>query len=405
MVVRPDGSRLPVEVGLSRFMMNGEPAAAAFIFDISERKKTEAALAESEARFRTLVESSRDVAIVCKGETLVYANPALAKLLGFDSVDQLRGKQAAEHIHPDELRDMRERWSALREHPDPAPIERRVRHKDGHYVTVEAHTIPIRFDGEPAVFIFGRDITARRAEQQRLLQQDRMAAVGTLAAGVAHEINNPLAYVMLNLDMVLRELPRAAADAARLREIADKLREARDGAERVALIVRDLLAFARPDDSLGPVDVRRTIDTAIKMVRGDLRERATLTVDCPADMPEVDGNPAKLGQVFLNLLMNAMQAIPIGGKDHEVSIRGRCEQDRCIVIEVSDTGPGIPEEVLPRVFEPFFTTKPLGEGTGLGLSICHGIVSSMGGDIGVKNLPGRGAMFTVRLPVPARYLV
>jgi two-component system NtrC family sensor kinase len=214
---------------------------------------------------------------------------------------------------------------------------------------------------------------------------------------VAHEINNPLAYVMLNLDLVVRQLRRAGDTVVRANELADKLAEAREGAERVALIVKDLLSFARSEESWGPINLRDCVDGALKMIRSELRGRAQLELDW-GDLPPVDGNSARLGQVFLNLLINAVQALPtIHPEKNRIRVAA-FEDIGHAIVEVQDNGQGIEESVLTRIFEPFFTTKPTGEGTGLGLSICHSIVTSMGGDLTARNVRGGGACFRVSLP-------
>ncbi|CAM4376044.1 MULTISPECIES: ATP-binding protein [Myxococcus] len=248
------------------------------------------------------------------------------------------------------------------------------------------------------------DITDRKAMQAQLVVSDRLAAVGTLAAGVAHEINNPLAFVLSNLSFLAGELHALAPElpSGRMAELEEVLREATDGAHRVRQIVRDLRTFSRGDDEVATaVNVQAVLESAITLARSELKLRAQLVRDY-CEVPLVEGNEGRFGQVFLNLLINAAQAIPMGQTEqHEVRLSLRSAGDR-VIIEVRDTGVGMPPEVRARIFDPFFTTKPVGEGTGLGLSICHGIVTGFGGDISVESEEGRGSTFRVSLPVARR---
>ncbi|MDP9036879.1 MAG: response regulator [Myxococcota bacterium] len=238
--------------------------------------------------------------------------------------------------------------------------------------------------------------------QARLAQTDRLAALGTLAAGVAHEINNPLAYVLLNLGYVIEELPRLLSSASdeRSGELRVALDHARNGAERIRDIVRGLKTFSRPEnESRTSLDVAQVIEATLTMVSNELRHRARVVKDY-SHAPEVIANEARLGQVFLNLLLNAIQALP---EDHsntnEIRLTVRSIEPDRVVAEVHDNGAGIPVELQGRIFEPFFTTKPVGIGTGLGLAICHGIVTSLGGTLSVESEVGKGSLFRVELPV------
>jgi signal transduction histidine kinase len=268
-------------------------------------------------------------------------------------------------------------------------------HREGREVPVEASMMSLVFDGEDSVVSIFRDMTERNEMHARLLLADRMASVGMLAAGVAHEINNPLAYITTNLDFAIQKLPR---DTQSL-EIGDALREAREGARRVQQIVRDLKTFSRgQDDRCEPVDVRRVIEASINMAWNEIRHRARLVKDY-GPVPMVEATEGRLGQVFLNLLVNAAQAIPAGQADlHEIRVCTRTAPDGRAVIEIRDSGAGIAPEVRGRLFEPFFTTKPPGIGTGLGLTICQRIVTSFGGEITVESEVGRGSTFRVTLP-------
>jgi signal transduction histidine kinase len=236
--------------------------------------------------------------------------------------------------------------------------------------------------------------------QARLVSSERLAAVGQLAAGVAHEVNNPLAYVTANIAFALSELARADEPAAATRaEILEALAQAKDGARRIGQTTRDLKVFSRGEsDQLDAVDIKRTLESCINMAWNEIRHRARLVKDFGA-LPLIEAHEGRLGQVFLNLLLNAAQATPEGAADtHEIRVTTRARETMASV-EISDTGSGIAKEHLPRLFEPFFTTKAVGVGTGLGLSICHGIVHGMGGKIEVESELGRGTLFRVLLPL------
>jgi len=241
-----------------------------------------------------------------------------------------------------------------------------------------------------------------QAAQSQLLFADRLATVGQLAAGVGHELNNPLAFVLSNLNyaqQVVSEMEAAPTSVER-RELLESLADAREGAERVRLIVRDLRMLSHPDDQeMGPVDLVKVVRSAAKMAAHEIRGRANL-VQAVENVPPVHGNSARLCQVFLNLLLNAAHSIAPGAVErHEIKLSARVDGTQRVTVEVRDTGSGIPRDKLERIFEPFFTTKLASEGSGLGLSVCKSIISAHGGDISVESEPGQGTTFRVSLPV------
>jgi PAS domain S-box-containing protein len=252
--------------------------------------------------------------------------------------------------------------------------------------------------GERAVIYWIRDITEQTQLRLKVLQSERLASIGMLAAGVAHEINNPLGYMLLNISQIRTALAGLDGQApagvlAELRSAVDILRQ---GAERVRKIVADLRAFSRADDVLAPVDVHRALEFAIEMTMMELLDRARVVRDY-GHLPQVLANEGRLSQLFINLVVNAAQAIPAGNaNDNEIRLTTRTDQRGRAVVEVSDTGDGVPQAVLDRIFDPFFTTKT--EGTGLGLTICNTIVTALGGEIEVERRPSRGTTFRVSLP-------
>jgi signal transduction histidine kinase len=248
------------------------------------------------------------------------------------------------------------------------------------------------------------------SERQRLLgrleEAERFAALGRLAAGVGHEINNPLAYVSMNVDQAADELGRLASGAAAeetqglgLAGVRELLAESRVGLDRIRDIVKNLQGLSRtPDVRRELFSLNDLLDESLVMVRNHVAHRAVI-VRSYETLPPFSGNRSAMGQVYLNLLLNAAQSLPTGqASANEVrAVTSVCDGE--IVVEIGDTGAGIPREVIPHIFDPFYTTKPIGEGTGLGLAISNRIVADHGGRIEVDSDAGRGTTVRVILPL------
>lgn len=260
----------------------------------------------------------------------------------------------------------------------------------------EVRVVKIEWWRERVLLATLRDITEQRRMETQLAVSDRMVTIGTLAAGIGHEINNPLTAVIANLDFALQELADGAGGASKIRE---DLRDAREGAERIREIVRDLKLFSRStEETRGPTDVRRVIESTIRLAWNEMRHRARLVKDY-RPTPPAEANEARLGQVVLNLLVNAAQAIPEGARDaNEIRITTDVDAKGRVRITISDTGSGMSPEQQKRIFTPFFTTKPVGVGTGLGLAICQRIVTSFGGEMSFESEQEIGTRFYVCLP-------
>lgn len=249
----------------------------------------------------------------------------------------------------------------------------------------------------------GVAIANRQKRQRELERTDRLSAIGQLSAGVAHEINNPLAFIIANMefaqewvsDVHRRGVGPKPGEAA---DVVDALSEARDGADRIRRIVLDLKDYARGDESslVEPTDLNAAIERAATIVRHDLAHRAELKLDLTPEKVLVRANEGRLVQVAVNLLRNAYQAMSPTSAVRRVTVCTRVVAD-AVFLDVTDTGAGIRPEHLKRLFEPFFTTKKQGEGTGLGLAVCRGIVESFSGEITVKSTVGVGTVFTIRL--------
>jgi len=273
------------------------------------------------------------------------------------------------------------------------------------------YELKARAGGRGRVLVTLRDVTAGLDGEVRRLQSEKLAAIGMLAAGVAHEINNPASFVLANtealgglLRMIEDKLRNDPASARKLGlrdllfEATAIVHESKEGMARIHRIVRDLHAFSRvEDDPRGITDVNAAVESALTMLRNELRYRAQVERTLRASR-SVRGSSARIGQVFLNLILNAAHALPEGERRRNRIWVRSFDEGGSVVVEVEDNGPGIPCEVMPRIFDSFFTTKPAGLGTGLGLSICREIVRSARGTITVDSIPGRGARFQVRLP-------
>lgn len=387
---RLDGDSVVVRmIPASGAIYQGERSCFTLLEDITEKRASERRLRMTQFA----VDHAADAALwIGEDGRITYANGAASQMSGYP-VGELLGMNALEldarwvvsdwpKIHRVLLRRGRIRRQT------------RIRCRSGVEVPVELTANAVDFDGQRLIIAFVRDVSERQRMQASLQQADRLASVGSLAAGVAHEINNPLAFVIANLELLAEDIERDAVSFQDMRRI---LAEATEGAHRVRRIVGDLKSFARADDDeQEAVSVHEVLDVAIDIAANEIRHRARLARDY-GDIPLTWANGGRLTQVFLNLLVNAAHAIPEDGREHVISIRTWVEGET-IAIDLRDSGVGIPPEVLDRIFDPFFSTKPQGVGTGLGLSICHGIITKLGGEIWVESEPGMGSCFHLRLP-------
>lgn len=337
------------------------------------------------------------VAILSRG-TVGYANPHFVGLLGFSSADELRRIPDMQIVHPDDRERLAARKAVLVTSTDVEPHAYRFVRKDGSTMSVECSTLPIEFDGAPSLLVLMHDVSKRKAAQAELMQTDRMSMLGTIAAGVAHELNNPLGYIMLNLGLFERELDELIADPEHRERLRERVDILRDGARHMASIVHDLRGFSRPQGPALPLDVHNVLEAAIQMASSEINGRATIVRDY-APVRAVVADASRLGQVFLNLLLNAAHALDRWDTGtHEIRIVVRQAPGNYARVDIIDSGCGIAKELLDRIFEPFFTTKAPNMGTGLGLSISKNIVRSMDGELSVASEVGVGSTFTVVLP-------
>jgi PAS domain S-box-containing protein len=383
--------------------------------DITDRTRATSRLQRSEAHLRRMFDAAPDGIVFLDDATnITYANGAFSALVERTEPDLLGSSLASLTKTPEDraalvacLSGTPALETAIPRRP---PVEVRFGTTRGNAVHIEVMSMPFEKDGRAGTLVFCRDVTDRKLLQARLMQADRMVAMGTLAAGVAHEINNPLAYLSANLELLSkRKLPEirrklvedGAASLAEIKDGLDKCAEmldiAREGASRVKDIVRDLRTFSRDDERRAAVDVRRVLDACVNIAWNELRLRARVE-RVYGDVPTVTANESRLGQVFLNLIVNATQSIAPGRASENQIVLSVTQDGGDVVVLVKDTGTGITPDILPQIFEPFYTTKPAGVGTGLGLWICKGIIVGLGGQISVDETSPRGTTFRVVLP-------
>ncbi|HKU40129.1 MAG TPA: ATP-binding protein [Polyangiales bacterium] len=388
----------PVDVAVSHIELEGQPASVTFVIDATHRHEAQAALARSEASFRTLADSAPDGIVISRWPTIVYLNRAAAAMLGFDSVAEAVGQNLLERLTPIDAQHASERVEQRMSGSRTSGVaEYTVR---GSARVFEISATPIEFAGAPAMLAFARDVTERKAIVTRLMESEKLAAVGTLAAGVAHEINNPLTYMLLNLELATRQLSALPRSAGTLDTLLKQLELVREGGERVKTIVRDLQTFTRRDDEQRvPVQLEAALEAALAIANPALRHSIKV-VRRFAPAPPVLGSSTRFEQLLLNLILNAVHALEgVESARQLIEVEVRPEAPDSVLVLVRDHGSGMSRETLARAFEPFFTTKPIGAGTGLGLPICWNIVRAAGGQISLHSELGEGT--TVQLCLPA----
>jgi two-component system, NtrC family, sensor kinase len=443
-----EGLLIPVDISTSTIQFEDQVAVLAVCRDITERKALEAArrqfaleieaknrdLLSSESRYRRLTEGAHDAVVVADEQGLVTLfNPAAERTFGYTD-DEVLGRPL-DNLIPLALRDAkgRERIRDLRDAGLVGQtVELQGHRKDGELFPLELSLSAVESEGEIQFIMSIRDQTERQRMRAMLVQSEKLASIGLMSAGVAHEINNPLAYVGNNLAVLERDFQGVLAmmecyDQShstlrtndpnllqKIEELSDDLdwpyvrsnlqrmlNRTREGVTRVANIVQNLRGLARTSPTkMESVLIPELIAPAIEMVQGRVRRRGAELVQTHLSTCRVMCVGPQISQVVLNLLVNAIQAIETSGAEQggRIEVKTGPHGDY-FAIEIADDGGGIEPEALPKLFDPFFTTKPVGEGTGLGLSISHGIVTAHGGRIDVESDPGQGTRFRVLLPL------
>ena len=452
-----DGRVFPVEINTSTLQFDDRRAVLAVIRDLSARLALEdaqqeladsqqrnaqemaaknAELTTSEARYRRLTEGCLDGVVVAdRLGRLTLLNPSAARVFGYEPAEVL-GRPIGDLL-PDLAPSAGRTFEETVRGRDPVIVGQTVeiqgRRQGGELFPLELSLSVVDGDGDGDAQFIGsiRDQAERHRMHARLAQSERLASIGLMSAGVAHEINNPLAYVANNLAVLERDLAGVAdlinvyesahpalesaapETLAKARELAETLdweyvranmprmfSRTREGVQRVATIVSNLRWLARTSPSkLESVRISDLVESALEMVRLRLRRRH-IEIEIEHGVENLICIPTQISQVLLNLLINACQAVESSGKADGGRIRfSSREENGMAVLAIADNGPGIPPESLARLFDPFYTTKEVGEGTGLGLSICHGIVTGHGGRIEVESRLGEGAAFRLVLPI------
>ncbi|MDI1449132.1 ATP-binding protein [Polyangium sp. 6x1] len=422
----PEGEarRLPVAATITAVEDDPLVACHALLRDLSAWEASErdvvahlARIRELEEQHRTLLDNAPLVIFRLDPRTLelVYLNHCAERLLGvpLDEALATPGFLCGVHVDPEGAAAYDEAVLRARAGMRSSPYEARLARRGAHAITARGTIYPLVGKGGEVVAIEGlfMDVSVEHAARTRLIQADRLSTLGTLAAGVAHEINNPAAFILLGIDMMARMIAGPGVDLGPTvsEQVHHMLGELRDSTRRIVDIVRDLRMFARAPAGTRriAVDVNRTVESALSLTRGQIIERARIVRDL-GDVPPVIIDEGRLGQVLVNLLVNAAQAIPRNTPgEPAVTVTTRSEDPRTVEIEVRDTGMGISPEILDRIWDPFFTTKEPGAGTGLGLSISREIIERSGGRIYVESPiegeePPHGARFVIVLPAAGR---
>jgi PAS domain S-box-containing protein len=395
-----------------------ETLQSQFMDELATEKKVHAqlgkALEMNEEKYRQLVELSPDGIYIESDGYIVFANTAMAKLLGVDSPDLLLGKEILGFVHPDSKEIVLERIRVVKEKREYVPLlEEKFLRRDGSVVEVEATAAPYTFMGNPAAQVMIRNITRRKMLEEQVRHTQKMDALGLLAGGIAHDFNNVLASMLGYARLGLDALPEN-------HELRDDLKQILKAGDHGKDLASRILLFSRNSGTMEKKMVSQMedlIEDTMKMLRPTLPSTTRIEFDRASTLPCVRVDPAQIRQVLANLCINSSQAMPEGGvitvKLREVHLDGTngesfptgaksgrsLKPGAYLALSVRDTGHGIAPHVLPRIFDPFFTTKKEHEGVGMGLAVVYGIVRGHGGVIRVESEPGEGAEFEIFLPV------
>jgi PAS domain S-box-containing protein len=390
-LLRRDGSQTPIENTAAPILdADGELAGAVLVFhDVTEQRRAQQELQASERRYRTLVEMAPEAVVVHQDGMIVYANAAGLRLYGAESLTQLQTKKILELIHPDDRDAIRSRVQVVESGGSTPLRETRILRLDGSDVPVESTGGSIEWQGKVAVQTILRDITARKRAESALIQSERLASVGRMAASIAHEINNPLAAVMNTL-YIARHTPDVPPAAVEYLDLAE------EELKRISHITRQVLGFSRESGATSRVLVSAIMDSALDLLQSRIKAKHAKIEKCYREELEITTTSSELRQVFSNLLANSLDSIADQGTV-KIRISGSYNIERgarTVRITVADNGVGIQKEIRPHVFEALFTTKH-STGTGLGLWVSKQIVEKHGGSIRFRSVTTGGKSGTV----------
>ncbi len=395
---KKDGTLFPIELRVEETKaVHDERNFTSAIRDITERKKAEEALKESEARFRSHLENINMIAVGLDNDCKVfYANPSLLKLFG-TSRENILGKSWIDNFIPERNRqEMRNVWnSALSEKLYPS-YENLILLPDGEERLIKWNNTEVRLHGGKTYGIFfsiGEDITEQKAMRQQLMQSEKLSSIGTFISGIAHELNNPLMSVLGYSQKLMdsENMPNEAMDDL---EVISKQ------SKRTAKIVHELLKFSRTHKAgKANLDVNNAVGSILDFYSHTFKaDNIELKRNLSHDLPKVFADSNQLQQVFTNIIVNAYHEIKKVDGQKALTVETMASDER-VSITFENSGSPIPEEVIGKIFDPFFTSKKVGEGTGLGLYVSYGIIKDHGGDIKVENIGDAGVRFTISLPV------
>ena len=376
--------------------------------EITERKRAEEALRQSEEKYRNLVERANDGIAIIQDTLIKYINPRLAEICGY-TFDEVAGKPFSDYIYPDEIPKVLDHYQRrLAGEEIPSIYETALRHRNGSKIHIEFNTSLIAYQEKPTAFVIVRDLTERKHLETQLQQARKMEAIGTLAGGIAHDFNNLLMGILGSTSLMLFNIESNHPHYEGLKNIEHHVQS---GAE----LTKQLLGFARGGRyEVKSIDLNKLIKKTSEMF-GRTKKEIRIYTKYQKNIWAVEADQSQIEQVIVNLYVNAWQAMPGGGdlylqsenvsldEDHVKALS--IEPGRYVKLSITDTGAGMDEATKQRIFDPFFTTKEMGRGTGLGLASVYGIINNHGGIIDVSSKKGEGATFTIYMPASDKEIV